>query len=157
MIAFDIAHAHFKYRVAAVCIDQGHVLLQQFAGTAFWCLPGGRVEIMESAKATLRREMQEELGLEVQVERALWIVESFFARHQERPYHELGWYFLVTLPPGSALLEKEQEVQGMDGDTGFALRWFPLDGLQDVPLFPPFLRTRLAALPATLEHIVEEE
>lgn len=157
MIAFDLGHAHFKYRVAAVCIDQGYVLLQQFAGYSFWCLPGGRVEMMESAETTIRREMQEELGLEVQVERALWIAENFFEGHQERPYHELGWYFLISLPPGCALLEKQQVVQGVDGETQFALRWFPIDALQEVELYPPFLRQRLAALPITLEHIVEYE
>jgi 8-oxo-dGTP pyrophosphatase MutT (NUDIX family) len=101
--------------------------------------------------------MQEELGLEVRVERALWIVENFWARPTQRPVHELGWYFLVTLPPGCKLLRKEDVVHGIDGETHFDLRWFPIDGLRAVELFPVFLRTGLAALPTTLEHVVERK
>ncbi|PWK14352.1 NUDIX domain-containing protein [Tumebacillus permanentifrigoris] len=38
-------------------------------------LPGGRVDILEPSNVTIVREFAEELGVEVQVDRLLWVVE----------------------------------------------------------------------------------
>ncbi len=157
MISFEMTQGRFNYRVAGVCVEDGHVLLQTFAGSLYWVLPGGRPELSESSQVALRREMREELDAEVQLERLLWVVESFFLTNTSRPFHEIGMYYLMTLPAESTLHDKTQAVTGMDFGAPFTLKWFPLDALADLPLFPPFLRTRLTQLPPTVEHIIEEE
>ncbi len=48
-------------------------------GDDYWAMPGGRAEIGETSARTIVREMQEELGCEVEVERLLWTVENFYA------------------------------------------------------------------------------
>lgn len=50
---------------AVVRDEQGRVLLAQRADTRNWELPGGRVEPGESATDALRREVQEETGIEI--------------------------------------------------------------------------------------------
>jgi 8-oxo-dGTP diphosphatase len=62
--------------VAAVLYDeQGRVLVtQRPAGKALaglWEFPGGKLEPGESAEQALRRELREELGIEVQASRPL--------------------------------------------------------------------------------------
>ena len=71
MITFDGGPARFNFRVVGVALDRerGRALLHRAEHDDFWSLPGGRAELLEPAEATLRREMREELGVEVAVER----------------------------------------------------------------------------------------
>jgi len=71
-ITFEGNGAQFGFRAARSALNQGRVLLQQSELDPFWALPGGRVDMLESAEDALRREMREELRLEVEVEGRLW-------------------------------------------------------------------------------------
>ncbi|WP_348753724.1 NUDIX domain-containing protein, partial [uncultured Aquincola sp.] len=67
MISFSNSDWRFNLRAAAVVRHADFVLLHRLAGDAFWALPGGRVEMGETAEAAVRREMREELGTDVDV------------------------------------------------------------------------------------------
>ena len=139
----------------AVILDaEGRVLLCHRRDLDLWNLPGGRCEMMESGAVALAREMREEIGAEVRVERLLWAVESFFD-YQENHYHEIGFYFLMTLPPASQLLALDRTFIGYEPTCTLIYRWHRLDALETVPLYPVFLRTGLRALPATPAHILD--
>lgn len=98
--------------VAAVLRDgQGRVLVNQrpagkpWAG--YWEFPGGKIEAGESPRAALERELQEELGLQVQaadpwmqlvhdyperrVELDVWQVHRFCGRPEAREHQALAW------------------------------------------------------------------
>jgi 8-oxo-dGTP diphosphatase len=67
--------------VAAALVDpQGRVLLQRRpAGkrhAGLWEFPGGKVEPAESRRVALARELLEELGIEVAMDRLLWVASS---------------------------------------------------------------------------------
>ncbi len=51
----------------------GKILLQQRADNGFWGLPGGQVELGESVEQSVVREVHEETGLEVLVERLIGV------------------------------------------------------------------------------------
>ena len=153
MIVFDRADVRFNLRVAGVAYGPNGVLLQQAVGTDFWFLPGGRVELLESADEALRRELHEELGVEVTVERLLWVVENFFTLEGRR-FHELGLYFQVALPPG---VPAAGQFLGREPDVPLVFAWFPLERLADVVLHPSFLRTALAHPPASVRHLVHRD
>lgn len=51
----------------------GKILLQQRADNGFWGMPGGQVELGESVEQSVVREVYEETGLEVRVERLIGI------------------------------------------------------------------------------------
>src|SRR5688572_14597961 len=106
MIRFDEGMRRFNYRVVGVAIHDGSVLLHRADHEPFWTLPGGRAEHGETAEATIRREMREELATDVDVVRLLWFVENFFD-YEGLHYHEIALYFLLRFPPGSAPLEVE--------------------------------------------------
>ena len=116
MITFDEGNLWFNYRVAGIILDNNRVLLEKaegWAGWEGWSLPGGRGELLEPAEETLKREMREELGIEVMIIRLLWVVENFYTGHDfhtgnEMSCHELGLYFLVELPGDSRLTEMDE-------------------------------------------------
>lgn len=156
MIAFDLPDACFTYRVAAVALHDGHVLLHRAECDDFWALPGGRCEAMEHSTDAILREMREEYGETVRVERLLWVVENFFT-HAGKPYHELGLYYLVALTPGSPLLDTRTVCGGQEGDLPLIFQWFPLDAVERTRIYPVFLRTALQSIPDTIEHVVNHD
>jgi ADP-ribose pyrophosphatase YjhB (NUDIX family) len=61
MITMTRNNARFGMRVAGVAIHERHVLLHRAEHDDFWALPGGRVEMLEPADVSLKREMKEEM------------------------------------------------------------------------------------------------
>lgn len=160
MITFARGPLRFNYRVVGIAINDGRVLLHRAETDDFWALPGGRAELMEPASVTLQREMQEELGIEVQVLRLLWLVENFFEYNEER-FHELALYFLMEIPDGRTTRRTSEEIDGVeqfwgegDGNLRLIFRWFDVADLEQVRLFPSFLRQGLKDLPTTPVHVV---
>ena len=150
MIFFDQPTGRFNFRVAGVAYAAGRVLLQRVTGIDFWFLPGGRVEMLESAEDALRREIREELDVEADVGRLLWVAENFFAMGG-RQYHELGLYFAMQVP-ASVEDYGDDEVPASDPAVELHMRWLPLDDLP--PIRPAFLRRALREPPATTAHVV---
>lgn len=157
-IHWNTEHGHFNYRIAGVCVERGHVLLGQLADSNVWWVPGGVCQLMESAPDALAREMQEELGVAVRVERLLWIVENFFVLDRQ-PWHEVGLYFRMKLPTtfadhdlSSPFLRPAPERASSD-----VFCWFPTEGLERVHLVPAVLRTALRRLPRTPRYLVQQD
>lgn len=157
MIRFDQGNQRFNYRVVGVAVHENSVLLHQAEGDDFWVFPGGRAEIGEPAERTLIREMTEELGVEVEVVRLLWVVENFFTyAHQD--YHEISLYFLMRLPPACEYLIQPGPFPSQDAETRLTLRWFPRspEALARLPLLPSFLQTAVQELPESTQHVVHD-
>ncbi len=154
MITFQIEGAQFNLRVAGVAVAHGCVLLHQMSGDAFWTLPGGRPEVMESATAALQREMLEETGLAVRVGRALCIAENFFT-YNATPFHEILMCFEMSVPAGAEIID--QRFDGINGNAHLTFWWCPLGMLNDMPLRPECLLDVLRETPTSLVHLVQDD
>jgi len=114
--------------VAGALFDaEGRVLIaQRPAGKALagrWEFPGGKVDVGESEHAALRRELREELGIEViaarpfmrlahayqdrDVELSLWIVERFAGKPRSLDAQALKWVSPAALA-AEDILEADQ-------------------------------------------------
>jgi ADP-ribose pyrophosphatase YjhB (NUDIX family) len=163
LITFTSGDRAFNMRAVAVILHDGRALIHHAAHEDFWTLPGGRVEMGEPAATALAREMNEELGVEVEVGRLIWLVENFFEYAGKR-WHEIAFYFEVTLPPGCPLYEAAEpfsrvEEYYLDEPGGLELifQWHPVADLENVYLLPSFLRTGLRTLPEHTQCIVHED
>jgi 8-oxo-dGTP pyrophosphatase MutT (NUDIX family) len=152
-IAFDRDGIRFNCRVAGVCIHDGHVLLLQWASVEFWALPGGRAQLLEPSRDALAREMAEEMDLPVEVGPLIWVVENFFTYEGLR-FHELSFVYRFFLPDDCPYLDVNREFTGWEETVPITFRWFPVDQLAGVTLYPSFLRTALADLPDQTVHVV---
>ncbi|MGG1661151.1 NUDIX hydrolase [Brevibacillus sp. NRS-1366] len=153
MIRKEFPAGLFNHRIVGVAIHEGQVLLHRKVTDDFWALPGGRAELMEPSAQTIQREFAEELGVEVSVNRLLFVVENFFD-FEGVPHHELSFYYLVTIEGTPSLFDQEREHVGIEQDVALVFRWFPVDSLEEIPLYPTFLRSALRLLPTAIEHIV---
>ena len=157
MIAFEHKDWTFDFRVTAIAIHRDHVLLLRVEPHDFWFMPGGHVEIGELAEDAMIREMREETGMSVEIDRLVWVVENFFTLDGKR-HQELGFFYLVTPPPGATQLDLGKEFYGKEENgTPLIFRWHRLEALKDLNIFPSFLKTGLNALPTSITHIVSRE
>lgn len=156
MISFDVDGVFFMYRVAAVCIVDDRVLLCREPFLPFWYLPGGRVQTNENSLDALRREFLEEVGVEPEVGRLIFVVDNIFSQ-DNRTIQEVGLYFEVTLPAGGEPLAWSEPHRRPDDAAGLMheFAWFSLSGIEAVDVRPPFLREHLANLPGSTLHLVE--
>ncbi|MBL0956160.1 MAG: NUDIX hydrolase [Leptospira sp.] len=79
MIDFLLKSKSMRVRVAALIQDpKGKILLvqQQKKQSGYWLLPGGGIEFGESGEEALKRELKEELSLEVSHTEFLLLNES---------------------------------------------------------------------------------
>jgi ADP-ribose pyrophosphatase YjhB (NUDIX family) len=156
--------AHINWRVAAVILHENHILLQGEPDGEFWTLPSGSVELLESTEKALKREIREELEVDIRIERLLWVAEEFFMAGDmtgdemvgDRSYHQLGFYYLVTPIARWYFFDLDGTIHlpDEDGSIEIIFRWFDLDNLQDIILYPTFLADALRKLPTTIEHKV---
>ncbi len=151
---------YFKYRVSAVVINGEHVLIHRAEIDDFWSLPGGHVMMMEDSMAALKREMKEEICVNVQVKRLLWVVENFFD-HDSNRFHELCLYYLVEIPDSFGVMDAEVSFHGAEDTYGYLgkeikliFKWFTEDELDDIVLYPEFLSKGLKNLPEDTMHII---
>jgi ADP-ribose pyrophosphatase YjhB (NUDIX family) len=156
VISVDIAGFRFQLRAAAVIIHAQSVLLHRLEGDTYWALPGGRVEPGEDARATLIREMQEELDEAVEVDDLLYVVENFFS-YADKPNHEVGMYFKARFRPQSPLLNQTRTHWGVEGTRRLEFQWFACDQLPQVDLRPTFLQQALNKPVLQFAHVVQRD
>lgn len=173
MISFGDGSKRFNFRAVAVILDKDErrVLIHRAIGEDFWALPGGRVELGESSTETLRREMREELGVDIEVDRLLWVSEEFY-RHMDIEWHGIAFYFLVRLPRDCPIYEQETwsgieefvedivvpiHLRSESNRLDLIFQWFSTDELSDLELYPPFIREGLRDIPQSPQHIVRRE
>ncbi len=113
--------------VGALALRDRELLLVrrgQRPGAGEWSVPGGRVRVGEELHEAVVREVAEETGLEVVVDRFLGWVERI--GREPDPYHFVILDFLV-----SALDPTQTPVAG---DDAVEVAWVPLDELDGRPL-----------------------
>lgn len=126
--------------------NSGRVLLQKRRDNSLWAFPGGGQEIGESATDTVRREVYEEMGLQIEPQRLIGIYTSsefdktypngdqvqmfisFFEckvtggalRMQEEEVLQVGWYDVNDLPPMQHCCAiKMQDAKNFQGEAFF--------------------------------------
>ncbi len=152
--SFKMEKEVFNYRVAAVWIENGYILLHKQTKESYWALPGGRAEMLEDSKSCLAREMAEELDVDVTPSRLLWVTENFFT-YNAKKYHELGFYYEVE-PAGDKSHFRQGPFFGPEGER-LTYQWVPLADIAQFTLYPEFLRSELSRLPDAIQHVIISE
>ena len=115
--------------VGAVAVHDGAVLLiRRGKGPAAgeWSVPGGHVEMGETLHEAIVREVLEETGLEVVVDRFVGFVERI--GDDPAPYHFVILDFAVTV------LDPTQSP--VAGDDAAEVAWVPMGEVSDLRLVP---------------------
>jgi len=110
----------------ALILHEGRILLLTMRQTGKYHLPGGGIHPAESVEETLRREVREEAGVEIQVDRFLHLEELFFYYDpSDTAYHGLHLFYLCR-PVTLGLLADEQ----VDDGSAEKPRWVDVQTLR---------------------------
>lgn len=86
----------FKVRVAGIIIENNHVLVESYDGFDVFTLPGGHVTISETTKKAVKRELEEEIGKKVVIDKLLCIMENFYINNKGENTHCLDFFYLAN-------------------------------------------------------------
>lgn len=147
----------FRYRAAAVILDQDRVLMARNDRDSYHYSIGGGVHHMETAEDAVRREVLEETGVEMTIRSLAFVHENFWSDRAggTTRYHELAFYFLMDYRPGMPLdLRPKEALPGL-------LEWVEWVDLADygrsMPAYPTFFATELPCPAAAPRWITSRE
>ena len=128
-------------------IADGKILAMHDDRSPYYFLPGGRVQIGETAENAAIREVREELGITPTIVRPLWLNQAFFTEDVDHlRYHELCVYFLMDIA-GTDLLARGENFTENEGHRTHSFEWLAFDRLKDEYFYPLFLKKDIFHLP----------
>ena len=152
-LTFSMKQGTFNYRVGAIIIHDGKLLLMHNEEEPYYYTVGGRVHFNETTEETVVREVREEIGVDLQIDRFLFFQEQFFdGKVTGTHIHELGVYYLMKDSPALENLECHSvTARGVSEE----LLWVPLEEIGSYYIVPESIAARLTSLPQHAEHIIE--
>lgn len=154
-ICVPVGDGVVNIRVGAIIERGGKVLMVTNENVDYYYSVGGRIHLGESAEEAVRREVREETGCALEIDRLGFIHEDFFLgdsmAHAGKLIHEFGFYFYMKTP---ADFEPRREALAAEG-RGEHLEWVSPDTEKTV--FPAFFRTALAKPVPYIRHFVTDE
>lgn len=137
-ISFKVDSEKFNYRVCAMIISNKKILAMHDERSPYFYLPGGRVEMGETAEHAVVREVEEELGITPKIVRPLWLNQAFFTEDVDKlNYHELCVYFLMDISH-TDILSKGDKFSLKEGNRTHTFEWLDFERLKDEYFYPLF-------------------
>lgn len=149
---------YFRYRAAAIIIEDGAVLMAKNDVDDHYYSVGGGVHIGETSEQAVEREVFEETGVHYEVDRLAFINECFFfgtGSLEGKECHGIEFYYLMK-PRGTRELGTKDTNTEMTGTKEY-MCWLPIDKLEEYKEFPVFFKEKLKHIKKEVEHIITDE
>ena len=149
---------YFRYRAAAIIIEDGAVLMAKNDVDDHYYSVGGGVHIGETSEQAVEREVFEETGVHYEVDRLAFINECFFfgtGSLEGKECHGIEFYYLMK-PRGTRELGTKDTSTEMTGTKEY-MCWLPIDKLEEYKEFPVFFKQKLKHIKKEVEHIITDE
>ena len=137
-ITIDVEEYKLNVRAAGIIIHNNKILTHRNTKSDHYALIGGRVEIGEDSEATLKREIMEEMGKEIEITGYISTIENFFEM-DSRKYHEIMFVHKAEFKN-----EKDQKIEdtikNIEGKDYLVYEWIPLEKIDEYPIKPEVVK-----------------
>jgi len=119
--------------VGALIIEEDKLLMIRRGNPPFegyWSIPGGKIKWGEKLEEALKREVQEELSVEVEVGELAGIVESIVEKEGDVVYHYILIDYFCRIISGTPKASSD----------ALELRWVSLKELRNIKVTPSLLK-----------------
>lgn len=142
-------------RVGAIIMKDGKILMVGNEGVDYLYTVGGRVKFGETAEEAVVREVLEETGVRMEIDRLGFVHENYFVGDSPaklgKIIYEISFYFYMKVPD-NFLLKNDSFTE--DNHKEY-LKWISPDGEQRI--YPDFFRTELTNPVNYVQHFVTDE
>ena len=141
-------------RTVGVLIRNGKILVQRDKHGNEYALPGGHVRIGETLEEGIIREFKEETDADVSCVKLLWSEECFW-EWNGRAAHNFAFYYLIELDGDSEIPDNGEFVSHKD-NCNVVIGWMPIEEIQNVTIYPEFLKREISHLDGPMKHYVSK-
>ena len=136
-------------RAGAIIIKDGKLLMVGNDRNYLYSV-GGRLKFGETAEDAVIREVLEETGVKMEIDRLGFVHENYFygdaPSNRNKLIYEISFFFYMKVPDTFAPIGESFT----EGNSKEHLRWVALD--EDIKMYPEFFRTELKNPTNTVKH-----
>ena len=144
----QIQNQVFGVRATALIVQDGKIYLAKSPKEEYYTI-GGAIHFGELTEEAVQREVREEIGIEVIVEKLAFVVENHFTL-EGKDFHQIEFQYLVT-----PLSEPNHQME--EGGQMRDCQWVSLDELESLNLNPAFLKQALTNLDRPVRHVINND
>ena len=142
-------------RVGAIIMKDGKLLMVGNERANYLYSVGGRIKFGETAEEAIVREVFEETGVKMEIDRLGFVHENYFygdsPSNLGKLIYEISFYFYMKVPSNFAPISESFT----EDNSREHLKWVSLD--EDIKMYPEFFRTELKNPTDMVKHIVKDE
>ena len=141
-------------RAGAIIMKNGKLLMVGNNKNYLYSV-GGRIKFGETAEEAVVREVLEETGVQMEIDRLGFVHENYFygdmPSNLNKLIYEISFFFYMKVPDDFAPVSENF----MEGSSKERLVWVSLD--DEIKMYPEFFRTELKNPTDMAKHFVNDE
>ena len=133
-ITLDVEGYKLNVRAAVIILHNNKILVHRNIKSDHYALIGGRVEMGENSAKTVKREIQEELGKQIELTGYYSTIENFFELNGSK-YHEIMFVHKAEFVNDEDK-KIEYTLHNIEGEEYLQYEWIKLDELENYNIVP---------------------
>lgn len=142
-------------RVGAIIMKDEKLLMVGNEKSNYLYSVGGRIKFGETAEEAIVREVLEETGVKMEIDRLGFVHENYFygdsPSNLGKLIYEISFFFYMKISSNFAPISESF----MEDNSKEYLKWVSLD--EEIKMYPEFFRTELKNPTDTVKHFVNDE
>ena len=148
-------HGILNIRVGAIIMKDSKILMIGNEKVDYLYSVGGRIKFGETAEEAIIREVFEETGVVMEIDRLGFVHENYFygdsSSNIGKLIYEISFYFYMSVPSDFTPISESFT----EDNSKEYLKWVSLD--EDIKMYPEFFRTELNDQKESVRHFVTDE
>lgn len=153
-IQFKADDKKFNCRVIGICVKENKIFLSKMKDDDYWTFVGGKVAFGEATDTAILREYKEEVGVHLQIDKLIALIENFFDL-EGYSWHQ--YIFFYQLRDDNNVLEFFDGERQIADEENAIYKWFDLSELADIQIKPDCSKEILQKISQSIQHYINRE